>query len=395
MIPYPHQVDGAEEVYDILKKHGLAYMAWEERCGKTLASILVAEMSKATKVLVITKKKALDGWYDTLRQYKHNKDYTVTNYHQAKKLKPVYDLVLLDESHSYVSGYPKPSKMWKEVAALTRGIPIIYMSATPYAQGYQLLYNQFKLSTWTPFKFKSFYEFHRAWGIPDKIRTPFGLQETYKKIKPEVYKTISHLFSTRTRKELNFEHEPEDHLHMIELSKQTRDLYNKCMKDEMLLIPEKGIESPLDSPMKIRTTLHMVEGGVAKVDDSYYVLDNTEKIDAIVKDFGDTKDMVIMYQYIAEGEKLRKAFKHATILQGTSFAEGVDLSMYKHLIIYSMDFSTSRYSQRRARQANKKRDTPIDVHFYLVDGAVSEQVYKTVAINKENFINSLFIRSEI
>lgn len=31
MVPYKHQIDGAKEAYDILKKYGLVYIAWEER----------------------------------------------------------------------------------------------------------------------------------------------------------------------------------------------------------------------------------------------------------------------------------------------------------------------------------------------------------------------------
>ena len=396
MKPYDHQLIGANEVYGILRTNGLAYMNWEERCGKSLTAILVSEMSKAKNILILTKKKALDGWHDTLKQYKHKKKYTVTNYHQAVKLKNEYDLIILDESHSYLSAYPKVGTIWKSVYKLTKGKPIIYLSATSHAQGYQLLFNQFRLSSWSPFKaYKNFYDFHRVWGIPDKTRTPYGLVETYTKIKPEVWGLVKHLFNSKTRKELEFAHEPKDVLRYFALSGRTRELYNNCMKKEMLIVHEKGIESPLDSSMKVRTTLHMLEGGVAKVDDDYYVLDNQEKIDAIKTDFGDIEDLVIMYQYIAEGKKLRQHFKHTTILQGTSFAEGVDLSGFKHLVIYSQDFSTARHSQRRARQANKKRDTPIEVIFYLVKDAVSEQVYKTVSKNKTNFIDSTFERKEL
>jgi ERCC4-related helicase len=136
----------------------------------------------------------------------------------------------------------------------------------------------------------------------------------------------------------------------------------------------------------------MIEGGVAKDMDDYHVLNNAEKIQAILLDFGDSEKNVIMYHYKAELLKLQKIFIHTTLLQATSYAEGVDLSMYDNLIIYSQDFSTSRHSQRRARQANMNRTTPIKVHFYLVKGGISEQIYKTVSINKKNFIDSIFIR---
>ena len=387
----------ANEAYDIIRKHGLVYIAAEERTGKTLTAILVAEMSKAKNILVLTKKKALGGWNDTLDKYAHTKKYTVTNYHQAAKLKGPYDLIILDEAHSYLSAYPKVGKIWKDVYRLTHDrVPLIYMSATPYAQGYSLLFNQFRLSYWSPFaNYKNFYEWHRVWGIPDKTRTPYGLVETYKKIKPEIRSIFDHLFITKTRRELEFAHEPRDVCKFIELSEWTKRVYNDAIKKEMLIVPELDIVAPLDSPMKLRTTLHMLEGGVAKVDDDYYVLNNKEKIDAIRRDFGDTKDLCIMYNYIAEGQKLREEFKLATILQGTSWAEGVDLSGIEHLVVYSQDFSTARHSQRRARQANKNRTTPIDVHFYLVKGAVSEQVYQTVSKNKKNFVDSTFERKTL
>ena len=61
MIPFKHQTDIALQAYGLLKRYGMAYLAMQERTGKTLTSILVAEMSKCTNILVITKAKALKG----------------------------------------------------------------------------------------------------------------------------------------------------------------------------------------------------------------------------------------------------------------------------------------------------------------------------------------------
>jgi len=408
MTPHTHQVEIADEAYKVLQEYGLVYISAQERTGKTLASILLAEKSTRTKVLVITKKKALDGWEDTLAKYKGDGDttFTVTNYHgihtryQTPKGKTAYrlnfkpsdyDLIILDESHSYLSAYPKVGVMWKSVKKLCSGLPIIYLSATPNAQGYQLLFNQFRLSDWSPFRaYKDFYRWFDVFGIPDKVRTSYGLQETYKKSKAEVWDKVKHLFITYTRADLGFKYEPEDEIHMVELSEVSKKQYNDCIADEVFITKE--FESPLDSSMKLRTTLHMIEGGCAKVDDDYYILDQADKVRAIFDDFGDTSSMVIMYQYKAEGEKLASFFKKARILQSTSYAEGVDLSMYETLIVYSMDFSSARHAQRRARQANMHRENPIIVHFYLVKGGISEQVYRTVALNKLNFIDSMFER---
>ncbi len=339
--------------------------------------------------------------------------FTVINYHAIHKAcrnskgkttyklnyKPShFDLIILDESHNYLSGYPKPGAIWKSVYKMCKGLPIIYMSATPNAQGYQLLFNQLRLSNWSPFaKFENFYRWHEVYGIPDKIRTSYGLQETYKKCKREVWDKVKHLFITYTRAELGFEHEPEDVIHNFELSAETKKVYNYALEYEIFDYGagRDEIIFPLDSSMKLRTTLHMIEGGVAKNDDEYIVLDNDEKIQAILKDFGDSEHNYIMYHYKAERTKLEKYFKNTRLLQATTNAEGVDLSMYENGIIYSQDFSTARHSQRRARQANKNRKTAIRVHYYIVVGGISEQVYKTVSVNKTNFIDSMFERETL
>ena len=110
----------------------------EERTGKSLTAILMAETSLAKRILIITKKKAMKGWHETLNEFEHTKNYTVINYHSVDKVAGPFDLVILDESHYAVSGYPKRSSIWKKVAEQVKGLPIIYCSATPHAQGRQL-----------------------------------------------------------------------------------------------------------------------------------------------------------------------------------------------------------------------------------------------------------------
>ena len=407
---YDHQKTIAKEAYGILQEYAMVYLAMEERTGKSLTAIHTAELSACTNVLIITKKKALKGWNDTFSQYKTNgTEFTVINYHGIHKAvtsktgKRVYklnidpksyDLIILDEAHNYLSTYPKPGAIWKSVKKVTKGKPIIYLSATPNAQGYQLLFNQLALSDWSPFnKYANFYKWFADYGIPSMVRTSYGLQETYKKCKESVWSSCSHLFITYTRQELGFEHEPTDVVHYFELDDKTRGLYNSCITDEMF--EHESYVFPLDSSMKLRTTLHMIEGGVAKDGDDYRVLLNKEKVHAILDDFGDDERNVIMYHYKAELIKLSAIFKYTTLLQGTSYAEGVDLSMFDNLIIYSQDFSTARHNQRRARQANMKRQDEIKVHYYLVKEGLSEQVYKAVSINKTNFIDSLYERKKI
>lgn len=394
MKPRLHQLELSELGYNVLKQHMICYLAMEERTGKTLTAILIAEMCDIDSVLVITKKNAIGGWTDTLRRFPHKKKYNVTNYHQAHKFAR-HDLLILDEAHNYISGYPKQSKLHRTIQNISVHTPIIYLSATPHAQGYQMLYHQFALSTWSPWrKYKSFYNWFQYYGVPEHAwyngrQVPVYTTTKEHLIVPE----IEHLFITRTRKQLGFDHEPVDKLHYIELDEATKACYNQLMADKYFNFGDH--ELICDTPMKLRTSLHMLEGGVAKINDEYISLSNIEKIAYIKRVWGDTEELVIYYHYIAEGIKLRKAFKKAQILQATSYAEGIDLAHVDTIVMYSQDFSTAKHTQRRARQASQDRDKPITVHFLLVKKAVSEQVYNIVSVNKMNFVDSVFERIQL
>lgn len=391
MIPYPHQEELSDDALLILREHGLVYLACEERTGKTLTAILVAEKSAANKVLIITKKKALGGWHETLEKFTHTKDYTVTNYHQSHKLDTrAFDLVLLDESHNYISAFPKVGGMQRALRLALKGKPIVYISATPYAQGPQMLFHQFQVSSWSPWKHHgNFYQWFRLYGKPYEIEVNgIPIRQYDRCHKDLVLGSCEHLFITKTRKELGFEFEPEDKLHYIELAPDTRYVYNELLEHNLVELLDDTLVC--DTKSKLRVSLHMLEGGVAKIDEENLILPNEEKIEYIKEHFGDSDKVVIMYNYKAEAIKLAKHFKNALLLQATSYAEGVDLMDYDHLVIYSQDFSTARHTQRRARQCNKKRATPIIVHYLLVKKGLSEQVYNTVSKNKKNFVDSVF-----
>lgn len=409
-IPWASQIEMASAGFAILKEHGFVYFAGEERTGKLLASIVLAEMCPTIKtVLALTTKKALEGWEKTLANYSSIKEITATNYHQAKKLKPIYDLVILDECHNYIASYPKPSGMWKVVRRLTKGKPIIYTSATPHAQGRQMLYHQFALCDWSPWaEYSNYYQWWNEYGIANPVIVQGIEREQYNLVDDErIRAEVQKYFITKTRKELGFSQEPEDVLHYIELSEATQNTYNEILKDKVYTFLD-GDKIVCDTPMKLKTTLHQIEGGGCKIlrkettrdglptlASRPKVLNNNEKINYILETWGDKDNVCIMYQYHSEGLKLNRQFKNALVLQGTTYAEGVDLSHIDHLVIYSQDFKVAKHSQRRARQANKKRKDKIHVHFLLVKGGISEQIYQTVSIKKQDFVDTVFEPMEL
>ena len=122
------------------------------------------------------------------------------------------DLVIIDEAHNYISAIPKPSTTWKKIRKLTKNKPIIFISATPHAQGFQMLYHQLALSDWSPWaKYPNFYSWFKTYGEPYQIKVHGKWVNQYDRTNEEMVRaTCGHIFSYKTRSELGFEHEPPD-----------------------------------------------------------------------------------------------------------------------------------------------------------------------------------------
>jgi len=223
-----------------------------------------------------------------------------------------------------------------------------------------------------------------AYGIPTPIRIGNREVESYKKT-VDFMPQISHLFMTKTRKELGYVHEPIDELHFIKLTSETITRMNVLGSDKVLRDPYYIA----DGPLKLSTGLHQLESGTLKLDNESVQL-STEKIDYIKNKWGDTEDIAIFYYYKAEKILLEKHFKHAQLFHSISHSMGVDLHHIDTIIVYSQSFSTSNHTQLRARQCNLKRASTITIHYLLVKHSISEHIFKTVSENKTNYVDTYY-----
>ncbi len=268
MIPRQHQVEGADWALSTIRKHGLAYLAWQERTGKTLTALLTVENSKAQACLIITKKRAIEGWEETIQEWKHTTRFVVINYESLARVHKIkehgFDFIILDEAHHAIASIGRPSKTWREVAKHTKQKPVLYLSATPYAETVGQLYHQFKLSSWTPWKkYSNYYNSHRALGIPATIYTSYGPQPDRSKFRvDEVLNTCDELFSFKTRKDVHIKYEPVVNVVKVPLSDGTKELI-KQWKDRRVL-DINGHQIVGDSDSKLRSLHYMLEQGVIK-----------------------------------------------------------------------------------------------------------------------------------
>jgi len=409
-----HQIEMSCEGYALLKEYGLCYDISEERTGKSLTTILLFLLTTRKKLLIITKKKAIPDWellvnkvrnpgimvHDKIVKMGEDREIDVINYESLHKRKIDPDMLVLDEAHNFLSRYPKPGKIFLNVARVAYGQPIVYLSATPCAESFSQLYHQLRVSAWSPFsEFKNFYDWFAVYGIPE-LQYVAGRQiRLHKKTKEEELKAI---FSTLTygvtRKSIGFKHEAEDRVHYVELNPYIEEYIETMRKDRVIFIGD--FEIAADTVGALLHKMYQMEGGTLKADDGmrsetqkqykHFVMGVYDKIDYIHREWGDTEDLVIMYFYQAEEALLKSHFKNAKVLQGTTYSEGISLKAYKHLVIYSMDWRTSKYIQRRSRQADMDRLEPIIVHYLLTKGGVSEMVYDSVVNKRENFNGRVF-----
>lgn len=421
--PYPHQIKKAEECWNILKETGYVYLAGKPRSGKTLTSLLIAEKSsKVSSVLILTKKAAIGGWEKFLTGVNLTHTYKVTNYEQVGKwdstkrkailkLNPKdYDLVIIDESHN-LGTVGKPSGRYKTIKSLCYNLPHIHLSGTAIVESPNSIYHQMSISKYNPFKFKNFYDFFRKYGEPYYIKAAGRDIAQYDRYKPELLEDINKFTVYMTQEDAGIDKSVQaiDKVHYVELNKDTKELYNELQKDNIATIHNgylNNVEPTIwnkklqpydlvcDTTMKLRTSLHMLESGIAKVDDEYIELGNTEKIDYIYNTFGDNEDTGIMCHFIGERRLLEKRFKKAKIYSSSAHAEGVDLSHLKNFVILSSDYSGSKFIQRRDRIVNINGSNTTIVNHILVKKAISDQVYKKVS-KKEDFNNSTYISQNL
>lgn len=395
--PLPHQIEKAKECLKMIEEKGIALLAGEARSGKTFTSILTTESLKdVSRVLVLTKKNAISGFKKFI-----NEDlrctYYVTNYEQVKKLKKEdYDFVILDESHS-LGAFPKPSLRTKAIKELAYDKKVLLLSATPTVESLSGIFHQCFITKYSPFQFKNFYAFHREWGIPASQFIAGRELRLYNNTKPELIEEINKFSVFMTQSDAGINLQATDELHYIELDDRTKKMYNHLQKNKIIKfydVNNEVVELICDSTMKLRTSLHSLEGGTVKMDDKYYEVGNLEKINYIKKHFGDTVDISIMSHFVHERELLKKHFKNAAIYSSNANAEGVDLSHSKYFIIYSSDYSGAKHIQRRERIININGSNTLKVIFLLVKGAISQQVYAATS-KKLDFNNAMFKRVEL
>ena len=309
-----HQIEKSKELNQILVDYKIAYLAGEVRSGKTLTALEAVRLYGASKVIVITKKKAIPSILSDYENFKFPYQIVVVNYESLHKLEDYNcDLVIYDESHS-LSGFPKPSVRTKLCKKLFFNVPCILMTGTSAVESYSQYYHQFFVSAYSPFsQYKNFYKWVKDFVEVVEMKLPTHTVKDYSKANvAKIDEILKPYMVVMTQQDAGFEVNINEHYFTVETPPPIKGLVKKLLKDKVI----KGSAGYIfgDTPAKMQSKVHQLYNGHCIIEDvngetSNVILD-TYKVDFIRERFKDDK-IVIMYYYQNELKMIESVFGEA------------------------------------------------------------------------------------
>jgi hypothetical protein len=399
-----HQIEKSKELNEILVDYKIAYLAGEVRSGKTLTALEAARLYGASKVIVITKKKAIPSILSDYKNFKFPYQIVVINYESLHKLEDYNcDLVIYDESHS-LSAFPKPSVRTKLCKKLFHKTPCILMTGTSAVESYSQYYHQFFVSAYSPFsQYNNFYKWAKDFVEVWERNLPTHKIKVYDRANvAKIDEILKPYMVVMTQKDAGFNVKITENYLEIETPKKIRNAVKKLMKDKFL----KGKETYIfgDTPAKLQSKVHQLYNGHCITEDetgqSYDVIIDTYKVDYIKEHFKNDK-IVVIYYYQNELKMIESVFGEAVTTDidefnttDKSFAlqqsstEGMNLSKAKYLVYLNLGFSGKNYIQSRDRMTVQSRKEN-NIYFICESDGITENILKAVT-KKKNFNSRLF-----
>ena len=390
-----YQIDLAKKTYNILRANRIVYLAAEMRVGKTLVALKVSDLLNAKSVLFITKKKAIKSIQDDYEREKFNFKLHVTNYEQAEKLIPEYDVVIIDEAHS-LGAFPKPSKRTVTIKRLVKGNYLILLSGTPSPESYSQLYHQFWISDYSPFQEMNFYKWAKSYVNVKEVVFSGVKHNDYSRANKElIMNKLNPFFVTYTRGQAGFTHtQVDESIKQVPVDDRIYTLVDILLKKYYYKLKD-GSEIVCDTAVKLQSKIHQIFSGTVKTEDGEYKIIDLSKAEYIRDNYKHQK-IAIFYKFIAEGKALREVLTNTTdspeefqttdkifISQIQSGSMGINLSAADVLIFYNIDFSAVQYWQARARLQALERVRIPEVHWLFAENGIEQRVYDCVQKKKD------------
>jgi hypothetical protein len=398
----PHQIKFSKKILEVLNTYKIAYLAGEVRSQKTLTALEAARLYGASKVIVITKKKAIPSILSDYKNFGFDYEIVVINYESLHKLDNYdCDLVIYDESHS-LSAFPKPSVRTKLCKKLFFNVPCILMTGTSAVESYSQYYHQFFVSSYSPFsRYKNFYKWAKDFVDVWERKLPTHSIRVYDRANVEkIDKILKPYMVVMTQQDAGFEVKINEHYLTVETPLKIKIVVDILLKDRVV----KGSAGYIfgDTPAKLQSKVHQIYNGHCIIEDgetSNVILD-TYKVDFIRERFKGDK-IVIMYYYQNELKMIESVFGEALTTDidefnntDKSFAlqqnttEGINLSKADALVYLNLGFSGKNWIQSRDRMTVMGRKEN-NIYVICESDGITEKILQAVT-KKKNFNSRMF-----
>ena len=395
-----YQTDIIEKASKIISRHRFVYLAMEVRTGKTLTSLGIAERIGMTKVLFITKKKAISSIEHDYSLLKPNYELTVINYESLHKVNPRgWDLIVADEAHG-MGAFPKPSgraKKFKEFIFHSNPY-VIFLSGTPTPEAYSQMYHQVYAIPNNPFRrHKSFYKFAHEYVQVTKLKIGGMFVNDYSRGSEKILEEMKPYTIRFTQKDAGFVVDTKEHILEVDMSDTIKGVIKTLKKDLVVQGKEEVILA--DTAVKLMTKVHQLCSGTVKFESGNSKVLDLTKAKFIKKKFKGKK-IGIFYKFKEELNALKEVFgdeictelpdftdsDKSIALQIVSGSEGISLRQAAALVYYNIDFSATSYWQSRDRMTTKDR-LKNDVYWIFSRGGIEHEIYKAVIKKKDYTLN--------
>jgi hypothetical protein len=399
-----YQIQISDKACDVLRRHGLVYLACEVRTGKTLMSLAAADKYGAKEVLLLTKKKAIASIQKDFEALHPSFNLYVTNYEAVHTLITAqFDLIILDEAHG-LGQFPIIAERTKLVKKICENKPIIFLSGTPTPESYSQIFHQLHCSSFSPFKeYRSFYAWARDYvNVKKKYYYNREVNDYSSAKQADIEAKTKHLFITYTQAEAGFSQMVNEHVLKVKMKESTYWLASK-LRSRRVHIGKNGEEIIADTEVKLMQKLHQVYSGSVLAEDGQAICFDDSKASFIKKHF-EGKKIAIFYKFKAEAILLRwvfggmitespEEFNHrhdlTFISQIISGREGINLSTADALVFYNIDFSHLSYWQARARMQTQERQTACELYWIFSEDGIEEKIYERVKA-KQDYVLGYF-----
>lgn len=443
-----YQIELSEKGANILKELNLVYFCMEVRTGKSLTALNTISLCGFKKALFLTKLKAIPSVQNDYINFGYDKHFNlvVGNNESLHKITDTdFEAIVMDEAHRF-GAFPKPAKMTKDFKERFSKLPIIFLSGTPHPESYSMIYHQFWVSNYSPFKESAnFYKwFRNMMLVKTEFEMGFGTVANYSnniasinkffdfelrkisKDDPEkaekqaeiknlrdlsitmmnmgnerVMSFIEPYFVKYTQSDAGFTTTVNEKILYCKMQDKTLEMVKRLKSKKVLAGKSETILA--DTPVKLMTKVHQMYSGTIKFESGNSMIIDDSKAQFIKSSFKGKKiaifykfkeELLLLYQVfgdnICETLDIFNNTSKNIALQIVSGREGISLKAADCLVYFNIDFSSLSYWQSRDRMSTMERESN-DVYWVFTKGGIEKQIYNAV-VKKKNYTSSIFMK---